>query len=177
MLYIPVILGTARVGRESEKVARFLLKEAVDFGFKSDLIDTRDYPVAFTGQDILGLKGLGQKIASADGFIIVSPEYNRGYPGELKHLLDSFHDEYKRKPVAICGVSSGQTGGARAVEQLRLVAIGLEMAPIKNTLLFPFITNAFSQDGTPQDATFKEKAQAMCAELSLQAEVLRNGAR
>lgn len=57
----------------------------------------------------------------ADGLVIVSPEYNHGYPGEMKLMLDQLYKEYNRKPVGICGVSSGALGGARMVEQLRLI--------------------------------------------------------
>jgi NAD(P)H-dependent FMN reductase len=72
---------------------------------------------------------LQKKAWHADGFIIVSPEYNHSYPGELKMLLDMLFSQYAHKPVGICGVSSGAWGGTRMVEQLRLVCLAFHLGP------------------------------------------------
>src|SRR3989344_7966247 len=113
-MYIPIILGTARKGRRSEKAANFVLQEfQKQEGVETELIDVRDYRIAATDNtgDLPEAKKFSEKAARADGFIIVSPEYDHGYPGELKMMLDMLYDEYNRKPVAICGVSMGQSGG------------------------------------------------------------------
>ena len=75
---------------------------------------------------------------AADGLIVVSPEYNHGYPGPLKEVLDSLYEEYEHKPIGICGAGGG-LGGSRAVEQLRLVAIELKLVPIREALYFPMV--------------------------------------
>src|SRR5262245_58802077 len=116
-LSIPVILGTARSGRESEKVAKFVHEFAVQHGFLTELVDVRDYLQSFTEEK--ELTAWKEKATAADGFIIVSPEYNHGYPGELKMFLDSAYVEYNHKPLGIVGVSDGMAGGIRMAEQLR----------------------------------------------------------
>ncbi|MCS7184059.1 MAG: NAD(P)H-dependent oxidoreductase [Patescibacteria group bacterium] len=136
--FIPIILGTGRKGAKSEKVAEFVYQEAIDYGFDSFLIKPRDWLDSPFTEEMNGKKReeLVQIICKADGFIIITPEYNHSFPGELKILIDNFYEEYKNKPICICGVSSGLIGGARAVEHLRLVAIELSMVPIRNSVYF-----------------------------------------
>src|SRR3989339_310389 len=146
-MFIPVILGTAREGRQSEKVAQFVLEELRKTGNKTELIDVKDFPFPATGAQIPHLKELQEKIIKADAYIIVSPEYNHGYPGELKQLLDSFYDEYARKPVGICGVSKRGFGGVRMIEQLRPVLIELGMIPIRESVYFKDVREIFDENG------------------------------
>jgi NAD(P)H-dependent FMN reductase len=77
-----------------------------------------------------------KKIAEGDAFIIVSPEYNHGYSAVLKNALDYVYKEWNNKPVGF--VSYGSVGGARAIEQLRQVAVELQMAPIRNSVHIPW---------------------------------------
>ncbi|HPE52344.1 MAG TPA: NAD(P)H-dependent oxidoreductase, partial [Methanothrix soehngenii] len=85
-MYIPIILGTAREGRESEKVARFMLEKALEFGLESEILDVRDYrlPATDNTKTSDAAARLKERVLRADGLVIVSPEYNHGYPGELK---------------------------------------------------------------------------------------------
>lgn len=92
-------------------------------------------------------KQLSAKLTQADGYVVVSPEYNHGYPGELKIMLDTFEMEFKRKPIGIIGVSNGGIGGARMVEQLRLVAIALSMVPITMAVYFSNTKSLFGERG------------------------------
>ncbi|MFQ6611183.1 MAG: NADPH-dependent FMN reductase, partial [Fidelibacterota bacterium] len=150
-IFIPILLGTARKNRQSEKVARFILAEAEKYAkFKSELIDVRDF---MGNQETAAMdSGKSKKwsdiMMRADGLIIVSPEYNNCYPGELKIMLDEIYEEYSRKPVGMCGVSSGSLGGARMIEILRTTAIALQMTPINKTLYFSNVNNLFDEDGT-----------------------------
>ena len=134
-MYIPVILGTAREGRQSEKAALFMLQKAQEAGLDSEIIDVRDYRLLATDNTEKSPQAqlLAEKAARADGFIIVCPEYNHGYPGELKMLLDMLFSQYAHKPVGICGVSSGAWGGARMVEQLRVVCLAFHMCPYRRS--------------------------------------------
>ena len=173
-LFIPVILGTAREGRRTEAAARFVLGEAEKYGVRTELIDPRDYLFGTTDDTKTSEMGkrYAEKIAQADGLIIVSPEYNHGYPGELKLLLDSAYKEYARKPVGICGAGGGM-GGARMVEQLRLVAIELALVPIHNALYFPKIKTLF-QDGVIIDPTaYTENMKKFLDELVWYARALK----
>ncbi len=174
-MYIPIILGTAREGRQSAKAAKFMLAEAVKFGFDSEIIDPRDYRIAATDNSKSSpqAKKLAEKIIKADGIVIVSPEYNHGYPGELKMMLDMLYGEYAHKPVGICGVSSSGLGGARMVEQLKQICIELHMPPIRESVYFSNVQNLFDDSGKILDDAFIARAQKFFEELNWYAEKLK----
>jgi len=92
-MYIPIILGTAREGRQSEKVAKFMLQETLKTGLETEIIDVHDFRIKATDNTEKSplAKKLAEKVNKVDGFIIVSPEYNHGYPGELKMMLDMLY--------------------------------------------------------------------------------------
>ncbi|MEL7084994.1 MAG: NADPH-dependent FMN reductase [Cyanobacteria bacterium P01_A01_bin.3] len=119
-LYIPVILGTVRQGRMSEPVAQFVFEQVKQMpGIDTQLVDIRALPIPV---DDAGPQAQIPEFADvarrADGYIIVTPEYNHGYPGLLKHVLDLNYQEYVHKAVGVCSVSVGAFGGVRAVESL-----------------------------------------------------------
>ncbi|MDD5317199.1 MAG: NAD(P)H-dependent oxidoreductase [Candidatus ainarchaeum sp.] len=175
-MYVPVILGTAREGRESGKVARFVLGEARKFGFESEVLDVRDYGVPATDRSggSPAAKRLAEKVSRADALIFVSPEYNHGYPGELKMMVDLLVEEYAGKPAAICAVSSGAVGGARMVEQLRLVLIQLRVVNVPEAVYFPEVGKLFDADGEIIDReSFSRRANRMLADLSWHAGALK----
>lgn len=174
-MYIPIILGTGREGRQSEKVARFITQETQKADVETELIDVRDYARLATdnsGQSD-SAKKYAEKIKKADGLIIVAPEYNHGYPGELKILLDSLYSQYEKKPLGICGVSAGGLGGARMVEQLRLVAIELKMAPIREAIYFSSAQDLFNEDGSLKDASYYQRVKTFLDELIWYARALK----
>lgn len=176
-MLIPVILGTARNGRQSEKVAKFVASEVKKAGIDTEIIDVRDFRVAATDNTgaLPQASSLSRKIAPADAFIIVSPEYNHGYPGELKMMLDLLYDEWARKPVGFCGVSAGGLGGARAVEQLRQVVVELHMVNIREALFFPVVQNLFDEKGDIKDAApYRDRVKTFLEELTWYAETLKN---
>src|ERR687885_3068263 len=118
-LYLPIILGTARQGRMSEHVARFVLSEMKKRPeIETELIDVRELKMSLqdAGQEMKD-PDFGTKMERCDGIVIVTPEYNHGYPGLLKHALDMCLEEYIHKAVAICGVSAGAVGGGRGLGQ------------------------------------------------------------
>lgn len=163
---IPIILGTAREGRLSEKVAMFVKNEVESAGHKTEVIDVRDYAPRRTQEISEKTKEYGEKINKADGLIIVSPEYNHGYPGELKMLLDSAYAEYAEKPLGICGVSISPMGGCRMVEQLRLVSIELHMTPIREAVYFSSAMNLFDEGENIKDPAYKDRIRKMLEELT-----------
>jgi NAD(P)H-dependent FMN reductase len=110
---------------------------------EAELVDLRDYPLPFFDQPMSPVRTQrnypneatarwGRTVDEADGFIVVTSEYNHGYPASLKNALDHIFPEFNRKPIAFVGY--GNVGGARAIEQLRLVAIELEMAPLRQAI-------------------------------------------
>src|SRR5687768_16599114 len=117
-LFIPVILGTVRKGRASENVAKFVFEQVKQGeGVETELIDIRELniPIDDEGEQIKDLR-FSATCERADGLILVVPEYNHGYPGMLKHVLDSNLKEYIHKAVGVCGVSAGGFGGTRVIE-------------------------------------------------------------
>jgi len=174
-MFIPIILGTARAGRQSEKVARFMLEQAKEAGLDSEILDVRDYRVQATDNSVQipAAEKLREKIRNADGLIIVSPEYNHGYPGELKMMLDLLYEEYARKPVGICGVSSGPFGGTRMVEQMKPVCVEFHMVPIREAVYFSSVMDLFDGEGKIKDEAYRQRAQVFLGELARYARALK----
>jgi len=176
-MYIPIILGTAREGRESEKVARFMLEKALAFGLDSEIIDVRDYRLPATDNTKTSAEAIRLKevVLKADGLVIVSPEYNHGYPGELKMMLDMLYEEYFGKPVGICGVSSGVFGGARMIEHLVATCVRFHMLPTGEVLYFPKVQELFDEAGAIKKEAYHRRANKFLAVLAEYAEALRRG--
>src|SRR5256884_9534084 len=131
-LFIPIVLGTARQGRQSENVARFVFEQTKRRAdIETELIDVCELPMKLddAGEQMKDPK-FSATIQRCDALIIVTPEYNHGYPGLLKHALDMNLEEYIHKAVGICGVSAGRFGGARAIESLLPGMRGLGLATI-----------------------------------------------
>ncbi len=167
-LNIALILGTAREGRQSETVARFVFAELQKQPeVTAELIDIRDHLKSYTKRQSDGAAqdDLQKKIIATDAFVIVSPEYNHGYPGELKIFLDTFYKEYNRRPVAIIGVSNGPIGGARAVQQLRQIAVAVGLVPVQKVLYFPNMPKPFDEHGNVTDETYTTRLHTMLEEL------------
>lgn len=160
--YIPVILGTAREGRLSEGVAKFVLSEFKKReGIKTELIDVKDFLIDHTipGWDDDPRTKKWRDIAlRADGFIIVTPEYNRGYPGELKLLLDSAYNEYNRKPVGLAGVSDGRFGGASAVELIKPTLAELGLVVMRGAVRFSNVAELFDDAGALKEPDYFVKS-------------------
>ncbi len=92
----------------------------------------------------------GHVVDRADGYVLLTAEYNHGYPAVLKNALDSTFVEWRRKPVSFVGW--GNTGGARAIEQLRAVAVEFEMAPLRHAVhVLPDVMRAIFGSDRPED--------------------------
>jgi NAD(P)H-dependent FMN reductase len=143
-LKIKVILSSVRDGRFGAAPAAWIIELAKKVeDFSVELLDLKDYMLPIFAEAISPAQVSGdynkpevnkwaQKIAEADGFVFVLPEYNHGYPSSLKNNLDYLYKEWNSKPM--CIVAYGGAGGARAAEQLRTVALELQMAPIRNAV-------------------------------------------
>lgn len=175
-LFIPVILGTGRPDRRSEAAARFTLAElAQQPNVTTELIDVRDYTKEVTKRmsDGAGQSALQQKIIAADGYVIVTPEYNHGYPGELKIFLDTFDVEFDKKPVAVCGVSEGINGGTRVVEQLRALLVAYGLVAMRRAVYFRNVETLFAADGSITDPSYAKGLAGLFGELIWYAGVLK----
>src|SRR5829696_9898999 len=177
-LYIPVILGTARKGRASENVTRFMFGEVSKRdGVETELIDIRDLDLSMDdeGESIKDARFSGQ-MNRADALVIVVPEYNHGYPGMLKHALDSNLKEYIHKAVGICGVSAGGFGGTRVIESLLPVMRELGLVTIFWDGNFSGAQKLFDADGKILDeATHVKRIDKFLGELIWMSKVLRYG--
>jgi NAD(P)H-dependent FMN reductase len=176
-LFIPVILGTTRQGRMSEHVARLVFQEIGKHkGVESELIDIRgmDFPVSDEGSGIKDAK-FSETCMRADAFVLVAPEYNHGYPGMLKHVLDTNLSEYIHKAVGICGVSAGPFGGTRVIENLLPVMRELGLVTIFWDGNFSSVQSAFDASGTLLEAAHVRRLDKFFKELIWMARVLRHG--
>src|SRR6266403_4708017 len=176
-LFIPIILGTARQGRQSENVARFVFEEATKRAdVETELIDVQNLPMRLddAGEQMKDT-AFSATIDRCDGIIIVVPEYNHGYPGLLKHALDMNLKEYIHKAVGICGVSAGQMGGARVIENLLPVMRELGLVTIFEDVNFGKIGTLFDERGTLLDENFVRRVGTFLNELIWMARVLRHG--
>ena len=146
-LKVKIILGSTRSNRFSEQAGKWILEEAGKIaGISAEVLDLRDYAMPFFNEPVSpsykqepykneAVARFTSKIAEGDAFIIVTPEYNRGTSGVLKNAMDWVYQEWNNKPMGF--VAYGSVGGARAVEQLRTVAVELQMAPVRNAVHIP----------------------------------------
>lgn len=176
-LFIPVLAGTTRPKRWSIHAAR--LVDAIGHEFKeirTILVDPTDFNFPYDGNDEENKDPRYTKItAEADGFFIVTPEYNHGYPGSLKRMLDSELKNYIHKPVAFAGVSDGPWGGVRAIEKLVTSVREMGMTATFTDVQFPKVNILFDKKGKLLDEKYRERVRRAYRELIWMAKVLRWG--
>ncbi|MFD9704115.1 NADPH-dependent FMN reductase [Lentzea sp. NPDC059081] len=141
---IAVILGSTRPGRRSEAVAQWVVKIANSRDDASfDLVDLAEVDLPFLDEPMPAIVGQYQhehtrewaaRIASYDGFVFITPEYNHSFPAVLKNAIDYLYAEWNHKAAGFVGI--GGTGGLRAVEQLRLVLAEVKVATVRTQVAF-----------------------------------------
>lgn len=178
-LFIPILLGTNRKGRESENVANWVFaqmqkREEVETQF----FDARDFKLP---HDDYGTEIAEQfpewrdAIIKADGLVIVTPEYNHGYPGILKSILDLLLKEYIHKAVAFVGVSAQVWGGTRVIEACLPMVRELGLTPTFTDLNFPRVWEKFDEEGNLLDDGYEKRAKAFLDELIWMSKTLKWG--
>ena len=162
---LQVIVGSTRPTRAADRVAPWVVDRAQRHGgFEVELLDLRDWPLPFF-QEHAGtigdlsdptyshsiVRGWNRKIAEGDAYLIVTAEYNHSVPGQLKNAIDSVFVSFgfRNKPIGFVGYSGGIAAGTRAVEHLALIFIEAEAVPLRNSVLIPFVTDAFDESGKP----------------------------
>jgi NAD(P)H-dependent FMN reductase len=157
-LKLPVLLGSMRRDRMGIRAARLVMRTLEERGHDASLVDAmelqlplldRMYKEHPKGQAPENLEKLAALYRAADGFIIVSGEYNHGIQPAMKNLLDHFLEEYFWRPSGIVCYSQGSFGGVRAAMQLRMTLAELGMSSVPSLMPIPSIQNVLSEDGMP----------------------------
>lgn len=176
-LYIPVLLGTVRKGRMSAFAADVVYAETLTLRkVESELIDISKLPLPVNDAgEAIKDPVFSKKMEHADALVIVSPEYNHGYSGMLKHVLDSCLKEYIHKAVGIVGVSAGPFGGTRGIEDLLPVMRELGLVSIFWDVNFSNVNNLFDSEGKLLDRAFVPRIHKFLDELVWMARTLRYG--
>ena len=178
-LFIPVLLGTPRKNRESGNVANWVcgkMRERDDI--ETQLFDVCDFELPHDnyGTEIGGdFPEWRDAIIRADGLVIVTPEYNHGYPGSLKSVLDLMLKEYIHKAVAFVGVSAGPWGGTRVIESCVPMVRELGLVVTFSDLNFPSVKTKFDADGNLLDEAYERRIGGFLDELVWVATTLRWG--
>lgn len=181
-LNLPVILGSVRRERVGLRVARFVANALTARGHTAPLVDPVEYPLPLldkmykeyapgTAPDVL--QRLAAVLKPADGYVVVSAEYNHSVPPALSNLLDHFLEEYFWKPSAVVCYSAGPFGGVRAAMQLRAMLAELGTPSIPSLLPFPKAQDVLTEDGTPTGDRPGKSAAKFFAELEWYAEAFK----
>lgn len=151
MVKIGIIIGSVREGRNAEAVANWMYDFAVgrqDADVEYELVDLADYPLPLLGAKVpeaiqeeseKAIKGWLEKMASFDGYIFVTPEYNHAVGGALKNALDYLNPELNNKAAGFVGY--GSLGGTRAHENLRLILGELQVADVRTAVTFSLMSD------------------------------------
>jgi NAD(P)H-dependent FMN reductase len=176
-LYIPVIAGTTREQRKSIMAANLVKEIGATFEeIETVLIDPKDFNFPGDGNDPEGKDPrYSQLTLKADGFFIISPEYNHSFPGSLKRMLDSELQNYIHKSVAFAGVSSGQWGGVRAIEALVVAVREMGLIATYNDMHFPKVQDLFDEDGNLLNEHYRDHIKTAWSELIWLTQVLKYG--
>ena len=162
----------------SAHVARFVTGELSKRpGVATELIDIAGMPLPIDGAgDEIKDPVFSQKMESADGLVIVAPEYNHGFPGLLKHVLDTCLEEYIHKAAGIVGVASGPFGGTRVIQSLLPVLRELGLITTFTDLNFSKVGKVFDEDGKLLDEeAWARRTASFLDELIWMSTVLRHG--
>lgn len=177
-LVLAVIIGSTREGRFAETITRWFVSQANERkDMAVDVIDLAktNLPTTLLAQATPEVEAFTAKLASADAFVVVTPEYNHGYPASLKNALDWVYKEWRAKPVGFVSYG-GISGGLRAVEQLRQVFAELHSVTVRDTVSFHRVFEQFDESGQPKDPAGTAKAAGiMLNQLGWWGRVLREG--
>jgi NAD(P)H-dependent FMN reductase len=163
---IVVILGSIREGRVNDRVAIWVTSQLKLHGFAPEILDPADpelLPVQIGNAEAIGR--LRARMAEADGFVIVTPEYNHAEPGHLKTLIDAVIEEWHTRPVGLISYG-GISGGLRAVEALRIILAELHTVTLRDTVSFTSPWRRFDELGRITDPEVAEAAEAAMATFS-----------
>lgn len=181
-----VFYGSVRRHRQGIKAARFVVHEMKKRDHDVKLIDPKEYDFGLLdlmykeyGDDEKPpkMKELAEMIAAADGFIVVSGEYNHSIPPALSNMMDHFLEEYFFRPCGIVAYSKGRFSGARVAMQLRAFLAELGMPTISSLFLINQVAETFQDDGTPVKEGYERYFRSFANEMEWYMKTLRDGNR
>jgi len=182
-LNVAVIYGSVRgERRQGIKAAKFVVRNLEARDHSVTLVDPLEYQLPLLdlmykefaqGEAPEAMEKVGQILKKADGYIIVSAEYNHGEPAALKNLLDHYQSEYLYKPNGIVTYSAGSFGGVRALITLRAILAELGTPSIPSAFPIPMIGQAFDDDGNALDSAYDQRIGKFLDEFEWYANALR----
>jgi NAD(P)H-dependent FMN reductase len=162
---LQIIIGSTRPGRAADLVAPWVIDRAQEHGgFDVEVLDLRDWPLPIFAEtfETVGdfndptysspiVRSWNKKIAEADAYLVITPEYNHSVPAVLKNAIDSVYVSFafRNKPIVAVGYSGGIAGGVRAIEHLAQIAVEAEMVPLRTVTIFPQVFEAFDAHQRP----------------------------
>jgi NAD(P)H-dependent FMN reductase len=174
MPHISILSASVRSGRHSHRVALYFKKYIEEYQLATvDLLDLNQYQFPIFNErlkfqpnptaDVVEFAG---KIKSSDGVIIVTPEYNGGYPASLKNVVDLLYDEWRRKPIAISTVSDGSFGGTQVITSLQFSLWKIHSWTVPAMFPVPKVADNFDENGNATDKVATDKrAKGFISEL------------
>ncbi len=165
MLHISIISSSVRNGRKSQSISLYF-KNYIESNklAEAEILDLKKYsfPVfedTFKAQEhpSAAVVDFAGKIKASDGIIIVTPEYNGGYPASLKNVIDLLYEEWHRKPISICTVSAGAFGGTQALVALQFTLWKIGAWTVTNMFCVSNVAKTFDDTGNPADKEATDK--------------------
>ncbi len=165
MSQIVIISSSVRDGRQSHKAALFIFNFIRDNGLAdAEILDLRKYTFPLFNERLKYQESplpevieFADKVRSAEGVIIVTPEYNGGYPASLKNVIDLLTDDWRRKPVAFVLASDGAFGGSQVITSLQFTFWKIGAITVSGPIRIPNIITAFDESGFPADKQAMDK--------------------
>lgn len=182
MSQVALIYGSVRHHRQGIRGARFVRNKLVEQGHEVDFIDAKAeelplldnmYKEFEAGNVPENIENIANQLRNAEGYVVVTGEYNHSLPPGLKNLLDHFQAEYLFKPSAIACYSGGIFGGVRAAVHLRAVLAELGTPTISSMFPMPKVQDNFKEDGTPNDEAFHDFIKQFLNEFDWYVEALK----
>ncbi len=173
MFNIVVVYGSVREKREGIKAAKFFMNKLKERGHNSILIDPIEYKLPFIAKTFKeygtkapeSLKELSSLLKNADGYIVVTAEYNHNIPPALTNLMSYFGEEYSRKPAGIVSYSNGPFAGVRAAIQLREFLSAIGIVSIPNVFPVSKVQSSFDENGNVLDENYNRRVKTFLEEF------------
>ena len=191
MSKLQIIIGSTRPGRAADLVAPWVIDRARNHGaFEVEVLDLRDWQLPMFGETFQTVgdfndptyssplvRSWNKKIAEADAYLVVTPEYNHSVPAVLKNAIDSVFVSFafRNKPISAVGYSGGIAGGVRAIEHLTQIAVEAEMVPMRTVTIFPQVFEAFDGYQRPKNPVAELSLQIALDDLKWWSDVLGVG--